>query len=394
MTDQSPPDPYVVLGVGQHADRDELRQAYERRIADAVRSGSLRTAQRVDAAYELLCNPFRREQWDRHGVSAAARRPAPEQRYAAPRAVPYRAWSPPSAMDLPPAPAGPRVKVARRAGRAQAGLVVLLIAALLGGAWRAGMLGSAGGPASGPGLFTNDVWGPGSGLVPVGAAGPTTGPPVHRVAHPRRLLPAVAGPPGRGGYRFIAVAGGRPVRFDPCRPVRYVLSGRAPFPGGEALLSSAIAEVSRDTGLQFQSLGGTTETPTARRPAYQPDRYGPVWAPVLIAWTDSRAVPALAGQVIGVGGGLTASVAGGQPTLVSGVVYLDAPDLAQLALRPDGARIVRAAMLHELGHLVGLAHVSDPAQVMLPHDDALTHYGEGDRRGLAILGAGPCPSTV
>nr|WP_269329758.1 matrixin family metalloprotease [Kineosporia babensis] len=52
-----------------------------------------------------------------------------------------------------------------------------------------------------------------------------------------------------------------------------------------------------------------------------------------------------------------------------------------------------AVVLHEFGHLVGLDHVDDPAELMYrtptarPHSDG---FELGDRRGLARLSGGPC----
>ena len=49
-------------------------------------------------------------------------------------------------------------------------------------------------------------------------------------------------------------------------------------------------------------------------------------------------------------------------------------------------------VLHELGHLAGLAHVDDPTQVMNPRsgEGSPTTYAGGDLRGLATAGAGTC----
>ena len=74
--------------------------------------------------------------------------------------------------------------------------------------------------------------------------------------------------------------------------------------------------------------------------------------------------------------------------LVSGQVVLDADDLAYPG---DGG--VRAfayyAVLHELGHLVGLAHVDEPTQLMYPQGH-IASFAPGDLRGLAVVGSGPC----
>ena len=46
--------------------------------------------------------------------------------------------------------------------------------------------------------------------------------------------------------------------------------------------------------------------------------------------------------------------------------------------------------MHELGHVVGLAHVHDASELMNPENVGLTRLGPGDRAGLAALGSGRC----
>ena len=214
-------------------------------------------------------------------------------------------------------------------------------------------------------------------------------PPVHRTAHPQRLLPVVAPPPGDGGYAFDAVGHGRPALWDPCRPIHYVVSGTQPFAGANQLLAQALSEASAASGLQFVSDGPTSEAATEQRPAYQPSVYGRQWAPVLVAWTDAGHIAQLGGPAIGLGGAATATVHG-TPRLVSGIVYFDAPELSLLALRADGYAEMRTVMLHEIGHLLGLGHVADPTAVMYATNTGQGDYNAGDRRGLAASGAGPC----
>jgi predicted Zn-dependent protease len=47
-------------------------------------------------------------------------------------------------------------------------------------------------------------------------------------------------------------------------------------------------------------------------------------------------------------------------------------------------------VLHELGHVVGLAHVDDARELMYRDNVGQTSFGSGDLTGLAALGRGRC----
>ncbi|UUL76699.1 matrixin family metalloprotease [Pseudarthrobacter sp. Fe7] len=185
--------------------------------------------------------------------------------------------------------------------------------------------------------------------------------------------------------------GQRLVAYDPCRPVHYVMRPDNALPGGDALIRQAVAAASLASGLQFVYDGTTTEAPSDNRSAFQPDRYGKRWAPVLIVWSTPQETPGLAGNVAGLGGSGYAQVPGQPLVLAAGQVSLDAPDLAGImASRPDGAAEVRAIIMHELGHVLGLDHVADPTQLMNAENRGVLDFADGDRAGLALLGSGPC----
>jgi hypothetical protein len=204
--------------------------------------------------------------------------------------------------------------------------------------------------------------------------------------------PEVPALPEGTAYQFSAHAAGTgdPVTWSPCRPIHYVVrEANQPVQGG-ALLEEAIATTSAVTGLRFVSDGTTGEGPSAERPAYQPDRYGDRWAPVLVAWATPGEVADFAGDVAGEAGPVRITTPSGQMTYVSGTVYLDPTKFSQ-ALTGFGPEPARALVLHELGHLVGLAHVTDPNAIMFPqlHPEVI-RYSPGDQAGFAALGRGPC----
>lgn len=185
--------------------------------------------------------------------------------------------------------------------------------------------------------------------------------------------------------------GQRLVAYDPCRPVHYAVRPDNALPGGDVLVREAVAAVSQASGLQFVDDGPTTEAPSDDRSAFQPDRYGKRWVPVLIAWSTPVETPGLAGNVAGLGGSGYVEAAGQPLVLEAGQVRLDAPDLAGImASRPDGAAEVRAIIVHELGHVLGLDHVDDPTQLMHSENMGVLDLADGDRAGLALLGSGPC----
>lgn len=223
---------------------------------------------------------------------------------------------------------------------------------------------------------------------PAGAPFPTPG--REEAAGPvGRPLAAPELPEGEG-YRFLRhQTDGRPVTWSPCRPVRYVVRPDHAPADGAALVAGAVARIRAATGLLVVDEGPTTEAAAADRDAYQPGRYGDRWAPVLITWGAPEELSDFGPDVLARAEAVPVRSPSGDDAYVSGSVRLDPRGLAELAAS-QGAPAVRAVIVHELAHVLGLDHVDRTSEVMVPRGIAVTELGPGDRAGLAALGGGPC----
>ena len=192
-------------------------------------------------------------------------------------------------------------------------------------------------------------------------------------------------------YKFLATNDdGTPVGYSPCRPLHYVINTALAPQGAERLVEDSIRTISEATGIKFINDGPTSEEPSPTRAPYQENLYGDRWAPLLIAWTTPEQAPQLKGPVIGTGGSTHFSFGDGPKSFVTGSLELDAPQIAEDLDRSEGAAYATAVILHELGHVMGLEHVDDPAQLMYPEIGAPDGLADGDLNGLYHLGHAQC----
>jgi len=209
---------------------------------------------------------------------------------------------------------------------------------------------------------------------------------------PAGLAPVIVAPSQQFTFTETQVTpDGRtvPVTWSPCRPLHYVINTAGSPEDFTDRVAAAMADLSAATGLQFVADGTTDELPAAPRTYFQPARYGDRWAPVLIAFSNAHVLPALAGNVAGIGGYVSSQDrTTGVLVAVTGDVYLDSAVLARPNVRGLPAYV--PVLRHELGHLVGLDHIDDPTQLMNPSTGVVTTYQGGDRTGLARLGRGEC----
>ena len=216
-------------------------------------------------------------------------------------------------------------------------------------------------------------------------------PPLPSDAAPARLQPRVVSLLS-GPHAFLAShPDGTPVAPDPCRPMHYAINPAGMPPDGDVVVREAIAYIAAATGLVFVEDAVTDETVDLARSSYQPHRYGDRWAPILVAWTGEAQISSLGGDVAAVAVPATVAPSGaGSARVVGGQVAIDAAFTAQAMGSPTGRSVLRLVIMHELGHIVGLDHVSDPGQVMYGGGSDYHYLGAGDREGLAAAGAGPC----
>jgi hypothetical protein len=194
----------------------------------------------------------------------------------------------------------------------------------------------------------------------------------------------------RGRDTSYALISTSPVgRWDPCTPIGYRVNLAEARQGALRDVQSALARIALATGLQFRYLGTTDVVPFASDGPFDPSV-----ADLVVAWTDPESVPGLFQPgIYALGGPEMRSghdVAGGPVRQIyqGGVTFNSA---FNPVLKPgSGEGYTRvAALMHELGHAVGLFHVTgDGAEVMSPSlARDRDQWGAGDLAGLEAVGA-------
>ncbi|MGH9123930.1 MAG: hypothetical protein ACRDZ8_04280 [Acidimicrobiales bacterium] len=207
--------------------------------------------------------------------------------------------------------------------------------------------------------------------------------------------------PDNYSFLFENQSGCLPIRWNPCAPIHYVVNPSNANATELNDVTQAVAQVSQATGIQFIYDGTTTADSQSWQP-YQPTAYPGRWAPVLIQWQHFGVQ---ANIIQTAGDGLPIEDAG---VYVSGIMgmNLDA-HLQNNVPVPDGfgsGVTWGRVLLHELGHVVGLGHVTGVTEIMhepvTEETSPTSAYGFGDLSGLRLLGRSqgclttPAPSSA
>lgn len=194
-----------------------------------------------------------------------------------------------------------------------------------------------------------------------------------------RVLPAIT---TTGEHRFAQTQpdSAEPVGYNPCETIEYRVNLTDAPPDAVELVDAAFERLSQVTHLEFEN-EGTTKA----RPFGDSGSFFSVPSGVVIGWAGPDEIPELAGRA-GLGGS-TARSMGGRLYYQSGAVALDARTFSDGRTSEAG---LRAILLHELAHVVGLAHVMEPMELMYAEPTGVRDFGPGDLEGLVRLGRIPC----
>jgi hypothetical protein len=187
------------------------------------------------------------------------------------------------------------------------------------------------------------------------------------------------------------VGGGEPRRWDPCRELTYRINVRGAPPGAVEDVTEALRRATGATGISFTELASTREDPYAQAVGSWSARIT-IGADIVFVWLPHDRFAqllrdlAIRGRAVAIGVPFEGVGEAGNEWS-GGLIVVDAGGRLRRGFsRADSQGVV---LMHEVGHVLGLAHVKDPTEIMYSGhalDLRVTDWGEGDLEGLRRLG--------